>query len=226
MFDDLLHSKILSFLCDHQGPVYKFFKEEDHANTLARGDVYLSTLGNCRAYETPERGDPEEGYETYSANNLSGGSNDPQFVEQARRGSIIIQGHCDNIQIGKVTRVASLEDAYVLCTTTEFSPENLNEEFGRFCVEIKDPREFFIAVSNKINSRSAIRQAAIRKVIYADRKYTGLDEPPGPMGFVKPSSPYEKQKEFRFLWVMERMGELNPPLLSCPEISSLCRRIA
>lgn len=214
-----------TFLCNYRGSVYRFFQEEEHANALARGDVYLSTLENCRAYEDAEQGDPEEGFEAYNASNLSGGSDDPEFVEQARRGGIAIEGKCSNIQIGSISKVESIEDAYVLCTTTQFLPENLNEKFGKYCVEIKDPRKFFVAVSKKLNSISTISQAATREIIYADRKYTGLGQPPGPIGFVKPSVPYEKQKEFRFLWLMKNMGEINPPLIKCPEISGLCRRI-
>lgn len=212
------------FLCDHQRPVYRFFKEEEHANALARGDVYLSTLESCRNYEDAEQGDAEEAHETYLSGYLRGDSTDLQFVEQARRSGIIVVDSI-NTTIVDGSNTTWLSNAYVLCTTTEFLPENLNEKFGKYCVEIKDPRKFFVAVSEKLNSISTIREAATRKIIYADRKYTGLDQPPGPIGFVKPSYPYEKQKEFRFLWIMENMGELNPPLLKCPEISSLCRRI-
>jgi len=214
-----------AFLCSYRGSVYRFFKEEEHANALARGDIYLSTLDNCRAYEDAEQGDPEEAYETYLSGHLVGGSDNDKFVEQAQRASIHIGEGCRDIQIINCSSTRTLPDAYVLCTTTEFSPENLNEKFGKYCVEIKDPRKFFVAVSKKLNSISTIREAATREIIYRDRNYTGLDQPPGPIGFVKPSVPYEKQKEFRFLWIMENMGELNPPLLKCPEISHLCRRV-
>lgn len=212
-----------AFLCGYRGSVYRFFKEEEHANALARGDIYLSTLDNCRAYEDAEQGDPEEAYETYLSGHLVGSSD--ELNEQAQRLGFYTSGFCENIEITNCSSTRKLTDAYVLCTTTEFSPENLNEKFGKYCVEIKDPRKFFVAVSKKLNSISTIREAATRKIIYRDRNYIGLDQPPGPIGFVKPSVPYEKQKEFRFLWIMETMGELNPPLLKCPEISHLCRRV-
>nr|WP_181718434.1 hypothetical protein [Psychrobacter sp.]QJS05137.1 hypothetical protein [Psychrobacter sp.] len=214
------------FLCNYKGSVYRFFKEEEHADALARGDVYLSTLDICRAYEDAEQGDSQEAYETYLSGNLSGDGDDHEFVEKARRSGIGIGPGSRDIKIINCSNTVSLPDAYVLCTTTEFLPENLNEKFGKYCVEIKDPRKFFVAVSKKINSISAIREAAIREIIYADRNYTGMEQTPGPIGFVKPSTPYKKQKEFRFLWLMENMGQLNPPLLKCPEVSSLCRRIA
>lgn len=217
--------KNTAFLCDYQGPVYRFFKEEEHANALARGDIYLSTLESCRAYEDAEQGDPEEAYETYLSGNIVGGSSDAEFVEKARRMGVIIGSNCNNIKFSNCSRTTSLPDAYILCTTTEFSPENLGEKFGGYCVEIKNPRKFFNIISRKINSIYAIREAAIGTVKYADRKYTGMEAPPGPIGFVKPSFPYEKQKEFRFLWLMENMNKLEPLLIECPEISRLCKRV-
>ncbi|MGP9558241.1 hypothetical protein [Psychrobacter sp. AOP7-A1-24] len=216
-----------NFALHNQSSVYKFFKEEEHADALARGDVYLSTLENCRAYENSEQGDSEEAHETYFSGTLSGGGNDPEFVEQARRAGIGISKNANDIFLASCSNKKSIKDAYVLCASAEHAPENMNEAIGnKFCVEIKNPRVFFNAVSKKISSVSTIRKASMGKIIYADRSYTGLDQPPGPIGFVKPAFPYEKQKEFRFLWIMENMGEINPPLLQCPEISHLCKRIS
>lgn len=41
--------------------VYRFFKESQHAEALASGMVWLSTLEICRAYEDSYQGDPDEG---------------------------------------------------------------------------------------------------------------------------------------------------------------------
>ena len=214
------------FLCDYEGSVFRFFNEEDHANTLAQGDVYLSTLESCRAYENAEQGDSEEAYETYNSGHAVGRGDDPEIIRRAQQSGAYISLNSERVTISNNTRITSLPDAYVLCTTIEFSPENINEEIGKFCVEIKNPRKFFNVVSRKIDSISAIREAAIGKIKYADRNYTGMDQPPGPIGFVKPRFPYEKQKEFRFLWIMENMGKLEPILINCPEIRNLCKRIA
>lgn len=214
------------FLCDHKGSVFRFFKKEEDANTLAQGDVYLSTLERCRSYENAEQGDSEEAYETYNSGHAVGRGDDPEIIRRAQQSGIYISPNIGRVTISNNTRITSLPDAYVLCTTTEFSPENINEEIGKFCVEIKNPREFFNVISRKIDSMFAIREAGAGKIKYADRNYTGLDQPPGPIGFVKPSIPYKKQKEFRFLWLMENMDNLEPLLIKCPEISNLCTRIA
>ena len=62
--------------------------------------------------------------------------------------------------------------------------------------------------------------------MYRDRTYTGLENPPGPIGFVKPVDQYAEQQEFRFLWTPKSMQEIQPFLLECPEIKSICKRKA
>ncbi|UQB41932.1 hypothetical protein JX580_09710 [Thiomicrospira microaerophila] len=219
-------SRALVLLDEHSQSVYRFFQEEWQADALARGDVWLSTLETCRAYENPEQGDSEEGHETYNSGHAVGGSSDPELVEVARRSGIHIGPGCSNITISNNIRKSVLHDAYVLCTTTEFSPEKLGETFGRYCVEITNPRQFFIAVSEVLEGIVSIREAAAGKVIYKNRLYTGMERPPGPIGFVKPPDLYASQKEFRLLWLPREANGLNPFLLKCPEVGGLCKRIA
>lgn len=219
-------SKMLLLLGEHNHSVYRFFQEELHADALARGEVWLSTLATCRAYEDPEQGDPEEAHETYNSGHAVGGSTDSDFVEVARRSGIHIGPGCSNITLSNDTRKTVLPDAYVLCTTIEFSPEKLSETFGRYCVEITNPKEFFVLVSESLEKPIPIKEAAAGKVIYKDRSYTGMESPPGPMGFVKPPDLYAHQREFRLLWVPENSKDLAPFLLKCPEVAHLCKRIA
>tara|TARA_R110000765_G_scaffold139653_1_gene239897 strand:- start:178 stop:957 length:780 start_codon:yes stop_codon:yes gene_type:complete len=211
---------------DYSKPVYKFFEKEEYADALLCGNVHLGTLNVYRGYEDAEQGDSEEAYETYRASKIVGSSNDPKVAEQLRRCSIRVEG-CDNIVVTHARNVRSLPDAYVFCTSTEYLPENMSEKIGtKYCVKIKDPERFFDIVSRKIMSISPMHQGAMGKVVYKDRHYSGLRQPPGPIGFVKPAFPYEKQKEFRFLWLMKDSDNLKPFQLSCPEISDLCERIA
>lgn len=212
---------------DYNRPIYKFFEKEEYADDLLCGNVHLGTLNTYRAYEDAEQGDKEEAHQTYLSGNLVGSSNDSQFVEKARRSGInIANANCDNIKITGGTNITLIQDAYVFCTSTEYLPKNMSEKIGtKHCVKIKDPERFFNIVSRKINSISAIRQAAMGKVIYKDRHYTGLEQPPGPIGFVKPAFPYEKQKEFRFLWLMQSPDKLKPFQINCPEIRELCERV-
>jgi hypothetical protein len=219
-------SQTLILIDEHAQSVYRFFRKESDADALTRGEVWLSTLATCRAYEDPKQGDPEEAHETYNSGNAVGGSDDPELVEVARRSGIHIGPGCSNITISNNTRKTVLPDAYVLCTTIEFSPEKLSETFGRYCVEITKPREFFINVSVVLEKSIPINEAVAGKVIYKDRHYTGMEARPGPIGFVKPPDLYSSQKEFRFLWVPKTSDGIAPFLLNCPQVRQLCKRIA
>ncbi|OPY69566.1 MAG: hypothetical protein A4E62_01794 [Syntrophorhabdus sp. PtaU1.Bin002] len=219
-------SKTLVLIDEHGQSVFRFFQEDWQADALARGDVWLSTLKTCREYEDPEQGDPEEAHEIYKSGHAVGGSDDPEFVEIARRSGIYIGPGCSNITISNNTMITVLPDAYVLCTTTEFSPDKLGETFGRYCVEITKPGRFFKSVSEALERKVSIREAAVGLVIYKDRHYTGMEPRPGPIGFVKPRDIYAPQKEFRFLWIPENTNGLTPFLLSCSEVHHLCKRIA
>jgi len=218
--------KNLVLLSEHHSSVYRFFPKKSQADALTSGKVWISTLERCRAYEDPEQGDPEEAHEVYNSGHAVGGSDNPEFVEVARRSGIHIGPGCNNITLSNCTNVTSLPNAYVLCTTTQFSPDNLSETFGKHCVEIADPKKFFIAVSKRLESVVSYREAAAGPVIYRDRSYTGLERPPGPIGFVKPKDKYSKQKEYRFLWIPDTLKGIKPFLLDCPEIKGLCRKIA
>jgi hypothetical protein len=132
-----------------------------------------------------------------------------------------------NATISNVSSVRRLADALVLCTTTYYSPDNLSESFGRYCVLIENPADFFRLITAALCFRNyRIREAAFGAVRYDERRFSGLEDPPGPIGFVKPPDKYKDQREFRFLWVPERDVKLKPFLLLAPECARFCRRIA
>jgi len=213
-------------LCDERREsVYRFFKEASHADALAQGSIWLSTLNTCRAYEDQAQGDSGEAHETYNSGHIVGGSDTPQLVEVSRRSGIHIGPGCSNITISNNTRNTSIQDAYVLCTTTEFSPDKLSDTFGRYCVRIKNPAQFFKLVTESLKLSISIKKCEQGEVIYKERFYTGMEPSPGPIGFVKPPDLYASQKEFRLLWIPANASGIAPRLLSCPAVSDLCERI-
>ncbi len=140
-------NKKLYHLDDHTESIYRFFSEEWEADALVQGKVWLSTLNKCRAYEDAEQGDKDEAHLTYNSGYLVGDGDDRDFVRQAKQAGVKISSGSINCGIIDCVRTTSIEDAYVLCTTLEFSPEKLSEKFGKYCVEITDPIGFFHAVS-------------------------------------------------------------------------------
>ncbi|MCP6036931.1 hypothetical protein NL368_26675, partial [Klebsiella pneumoniae] len=130
--------------------VYRFFKEKSHAEALCNGDVWLSTIETCRRYEDPLQGDPNEAIQTYSSGFISGGSDDSRFVSAAAHAGIHIGPGCSGITIQNCRSFNKMPDAFVLCTTLEFQPENLNDTFGNYCVEISNVEEFFGLITKKL----------------------------------------------------------------------------
>src|SRR5688572_23912877 len=62
--------------------LFRFFKEEAHADSFSSGSIWISTLSQCRMYENPSRGDPEEGMLDYYSGTVigNGADSDVQLV--------------------------------------------------------------------------------------------------------------------------------------------------
>jgi hypothetical protein len=212
---------------DSPHKVYRFFKEPTHADALTSGTVWLSTLEACRAYEDPYQGDPDEAVQRYKSGHAVGGSDDDAaFKLIAERSGIFIGPGCSNNTVSNCSAVQRLPDAFVLCTTEKFNPESLSDTFGRHCVEIERPQEFFQLLTANLSKLHDVSAAAFGRVIYRERSYTGLQNPPGPIGFVKPPDKYKSQREVRFLWTSLTGTPLAPFALYAPECAALCKRIA
>lgn len=219
-----LFSKLVS-IDGYNEPIYRFFPEQWQADALCQGNVWISTLEACRAYEDPLQGDSEEATHTYKSGHIVGSSSDAAFVEMAARCGIHIGEGCSNITISNATNIQKLPDAFVLCTTKEFKPEKLSETFGNYCVKISNPVEFFKRTSIELNKHLEVREGGMGLVKYKDRIYTGLEKPPGPIGFVKPNDQYSPQKEFRMLWLPKENFVIKPFLLKCPDVADLCSKV-
>ena len=205
--------------------VYRFFKDASQADALVSGKVWLSTLEVCRAYEDPLQGDPNEAIHEYNSGHAVGGSGDAAFELIAARTGIHIGPGCSDITVSNCTSVQKLPDAFVLCTTESFNPDTLGDTFGRYCVEISNPSEFFRLLTMELSKIYQVREAAFGRVIYRERSFVGLQDPPGPVGFVMPPDRYKDQREVRFLWVSNSNARLQPFLLNVPNCAALCKRI-
>src|SRR4051812_31281980 len=89
----------------HRTPerVYRFFQEEQHADALVDGLVWLSTLEECRRYEDPARGDRDEGTLTYNTGTITADGDDPTLQLVSQRCGIHIGPGCTNITISNNT---------------------------------------------------------------------------------------------------------------------------
>ncbi len=215
--------KKLHSLDGYNQPIYRFFREKEHAEALCRGEVWLSTLEKCRTYEDPLQGDREEAIHTYKSGTVIGNGDDPKVIEVAKRSGLGLR-ECDgSVFMTDNTYIQHIDDAYVICTTLEYEPEKFAKSFGTYCVKITNPEMFFKSISACLNKKSKIIEAEMGKVTYECRRTSGLEpQPSAPVGFVKPTQ-YSPQKEFRFLWRVNKFfGSDDKHILQCPEASQYC----
>lgn len=203
--------------------IYRYFREAEHATDFASGKVWISTLNSCRTYEDAERGDKEEGTLEYRTGHIKGDYGDKSFETMARRGGVELKLGATNCTLN-ATRKMRIDDAFVLCMAEERTPQ-LAKTFGEYCVEIIEPEKFFMLISSRLMDAQKVKECVFGRVNYQARDFSGLEEPPGDIGFVKPVDRYCDQKEVRFLWTVERGMEIKSFSLEVPEIARLCRLI-
>jgi hypothetical protein len=207
------------------GPVYRFFDAPEYADALAAGRVWISTLDTCRRYEDPRQGDSGEAHESYISGAITAHGDNPTLQLMAARSGIYIPPTAKHISLGGNARTSRIPDAYVLCLTEKYDPNEFTDTFGKHCVEVFDVRAFFQAVTEELVRNHRVFRGETGKVLYAERRYAGLQSPPGRIGFVKPADPYAAQREFRMLWHVEDWQTIKPFLLDVPAVTAYCRRI-
>ncbi|EGH20995.1 hypothetical protein PSYMO_05610 [Pseudomonas amygdali pv. mori str. 301020] len=129
----------------------------------------------------------------------------------------------NTISVGLAKTV--LQDAYVLCTTIGFDSDSLENSFGRYCVKIESVELFFHLINNRLYEQLGKLNAMKGSIIYEERHSVGMQPAAGAIGFVKPPDKYAAQREYRFLWVKERAGPVEPLIIHCPEAAGLLTRI-
>lgn len=205
--------------------VYRFI-DPQYADDFIRGKIQVSTLERCRQYEDPKQGDRDEGQHVRYLESINiGDGSDLATQKLTKEMGLSIHPKSKNIRLLNMVRVSRLPDCFVLCTTLRYAPETFSENFGKACVEIRDPLTVFHLISKVLYNRHPLRRRSIGKVTYADRRFRA-GESPGSIGFVKPRDPYSDQEEFRMLWIPETEYPIVPEILEVPEIAKYCRRIA
>jgi hypothetical protein len=204
--------------------VYRFFKLPEHADALMKGCVWITTLEACRRYENRYQGDPEEGYEHYEQGGaVTNTPEEPHFAEIAKRIRLIVG---DGTTLRGNRSLLKLTDAFVLCFTERFDPATFEKTIEhKHCVAISDCAKFFDTVTNRMQQVFILTQAVCSPIIYKERAYEGMQDPPGPLGFVKPPDPYQAQQEVRMLWIVKNAGSYKPFLLNAPDVAALCTRL-
>ena len=208
---------------DDNRPLFRFLREESHAEALVAGCVWVSTLGICRAYEDMERGDPGEGSLGYSISKAAGDGSNLQLVRNAARAGIYIGPDAQNIELANISGTTILSDAWLLCLTEECD-NGLMAAFGRFCVRIERPRSLFESICEALVRKHSTRvQGVAGPVVYRDRRYRDDEEAPGHIALVKPER-YRQQSEVRMVWWRHDQRPITQQLIDVPaSVGSIVR---
>lgn len=140
-------------ILDDVWPVVRFFRERKHAEQLAQGFVWLSTLGSCRGYEEDGRGDADEATQVYRSGEVSGAGADRHVQHVAYHSGIKIEispgTKINHVSIIDATYLRGSKDAFALCASQKFDPSCM-ETFGPYCAEISRPRSFLWLVTKRL----------------------------------------------------------------------------
>jgi hypothetical protein len=173
--------------------VYRFFKDSSHADALAAGNVWISTLEEFRRYEDPLQGDPHEAIHEYYSGHAVGHGTDADLQLIACYSGIEIEPGTTHVMISNNKTVRRVADAFALCATEHFDPDMLSDTFGQYCVEITNPLKFFQLLTSELSKKHSVDEDLFGRVIYRERKHVGLQKSPGVIGFVKPLK-YQSQR--------------------------------
>jgi hypothetical protein len=185
-------------------PCYRYFDKPEHADALERGELWVTTVQRCRKQEDLGRRDEGEGTQRYNTGNVLGNPPDPKVQEIATKVGMFLDPNlpwASAIDISNNTRILQLSDAYLFCMTSHRSAD-ATARFGRYCVQIDTPMEFFHSATKAITARFTRVRAHLGRVMYKARAYSGHETAPGPLGFVKPKR-FKKEKEVRILWIVD-----------------------
>ena len=179
--------------------VYRLMDRIEHAKCFAEGTIKLSTLAACRSTPDPFRFDAGEG---------------KVWIRDALPAT-----HENNT--GAIARADALVDALILCTTKEWPTSSMVSAFGRYLVEIFEPREFFAAVTARLAKHCFIESALISSVYYVGRTHSTTTAVPH-LGLLKPRVGYSHEKEIRMLWSLAQARPM-PLVINVPEVQPLVR---
>lgn len=210
----------------YKGPttVYRLFKTPEHADQMADGTVYFSTLRRCRAYEGAN-GDQDDAtlrrnYGPFDANLKKRlDKRIHQAGYQMPWGEV--EGKIDTVQF-----IERLEDTFVLCCTCRSDYAALAERFGPHCVKIHNVPAFSEIAGGLLNLHcKEATNLLIGKVKYKRRFLVGEQKVNGHIGFLK-SPNFAVEEEFRVMLTVPNEVSIEPLTVSSAYLRTYVERVA
>lgn len=202
--------------------LYRFFDKKEYAEDFVNGKLRVSTLETCRNHENKAQGDAQEGYMFNYIREIH--SSHPRFQVISNKSGICMIGS-DNCVIKNSTYKECIEDAYLLCTTTQCRPEDFTDDFGDYCVEITDPLKMMEMITQTLHRTSKVTHCQYREIKYRSRAFQQEEIIDIPMEFLKPDTDiYMSQNEFRYVWYTD-VSPIMPINIECGSFSEFCKII-
>lgn len=200
--------------------LYRYFDEEHHAQALVGGRVWLSTLEWCRKCDDI-RLDADEGKLYWDVPDTNPAL-DPQLAakvgEELQRLKVVKGGEGAVFNNCKVNLIVA--DGLIFCTSLDSGLKN----FGRYCVRIADPLEFYRLVTIGLRQVVPIQDTQFAPMSYMNRRSGGIDGPALHPAFNGPPG-NAKEREARMLWLTNDGVQVQRFELHVPEVAALCSRI-
>ena len=151
-----------------------FWRKGAQRYLCERGNILISTLSACREYEDSEKGDSTEGICEFTNNsNIIGKSNDKIITEEANRlGFEIID--CENVTFENNTAINYIDDAFLLCLTSEKDRKILKDNFGEYGVKITNVEKFQDIINEALCSKFKFKNIGWRRgfVEYQEKEFS------------------------------------------------------
>lgn len=205
--------------------LYRYFPCKKYADKFELGELRLSTLRACRETGDDTRRDAGEGTLHRRMDHIDG--RDPRAADVLRQTGLFSVPDNFNALFKNCHAFVGGIDGYLLCTS-EILDDSLFERWGKFCVRINRPVEFFFALTQTIGRTVLpLHYASIGTIKYIGRELVNYENAPSPIAFLKPTS-YVIEKEVRMFWRVKVAppGGLRPHDLTCPDAAQYCERIA
>lgn len=215
-------------------PLYRFFETKEYADTFANGEIWISTLKECRKHDDPQQGDPDEGSMTYQQGVLIIENRviTQEDYDIAHSASIGIPEPGTFVK-GPITLIGNsktrfINNAYLLCTTSDPNAITKQSNNWKYGVKINLPKEDFhkIVTSAFDNKRIILTKDKHGWAKYGDnRVFYDYKRPPTDLAFIKPNR-HAVQSEYRFLWISNEEHDYKKGiLLNCPSLKPYLEKL-
>lgn len=201
--------------------LYRFLESERFAQDLVEGKVWITTLEACRKAEGADRRDAHEGTLTHHIDRLRG--DEPNFAAAVSQTGAFKFQEGARFGISGITLERAPVHCYVLCWTERFEPDRMEQGFGKWCVELERPIDFFGHTSHAILSAKGATNGSFAQVSYQGRVVRDNEVAGVPIVFLKPEDGYTHQREVRMAWACGDGHAYEPFMLDCPEVRGHCR---